>query len=53
MYAPYRFSLAYVDDDLLWYHTLLQQAHLGMLAAPSEQPWRLNLKVRQLLSTVV
>lgn len=47
------FSLAAVDDDVLWLDPFLQHALFGMLTSTPEQAWRLNLKVANALFVVV
>ncbi|RUS80863.1 hypothetical protein EGW08_011382, partial [Elysia chlorotica] len=46
-------SLAAVNDDILWVHTLFQHALLGVVTATTEQTWRLNLKVTDFLFVVI
>ena len=43
------FLLAAVDDDIFRHNTALQHALFGVIATASEQAWRLNLEVANLL----
>lgn len=54
MYLPFStFSLAAVDNDVLWMNPFLQHALFRMLASTPKQAWRLNLEVANALSVVV
>lgn len=45
--------LAAIDDDVLWPYAALQHAHLGVVAAATEQAWRLDAEVGNALLVVV
>ena len=47
------FLLAAVDDDILRHNTTLQHALFWVITTTSEQTWRLNLEVTNLLSVSI
>lgn len=52
-YLDITFSLAAVDDDILWLDPLLEHALFWMLASTPKQAWRLDLEVANALFVVV